>query len=74
MIFNCAYPVSYVSRLMTLMAGDVVITGSPPGVGMGKKPKPICLKSGDVVTLGIEKLGQQRQIVHAWRDARKEIE
>lgn len=74
MIFSCAYLVSYVSRLMTLMPGDVVITGTPPGVGMGKKPKPIYLKPGDVMTLGIEKLGEQRQNVLAWRDARKDVQ
>ncbi|RXT54245.1 fumarylacetoacetate hydrolase family protein [Bradyrhizobium betae] len=66
MIFDCAEIVSYVSRFMTLMPGDIIATGTPPGVGMGKKPAPIYLKPGDVMTLGIEGLGTQRQQVHEW--------
>jgi 2-keto-4-pentenoate hydratase/2-oxohepta-3-ene-1,7-dioic acid hydratase in catechol pathway len=62
MIFSCAQIVSYVSRFMTLLPGDIITTGTPPGVGMGRKP-PRYLKPGDVVTLGIEGLGQQRQTV-----------
>ena len=60
MIFNCAQIVSYTSHFMTLEPGDVITTGTPPGVGLGMKP-PRYLKAGDVVTLGIEKLGEQRQ-------------
>ncbi|MGC5778771.1 fumarylacetoacetate hydrolase family protein [Methylobacterium sp. NFXW15] len=67
MIFTCAHIVSYLSRFMTLMPGDVITTGTPPGVGMGMKPQPVYLKPGDVMTLGIEKLGQQRQDVLAWQ-------
>ncbi|MGX7704830.1 fumarylacetoacetate hydrolase family protein [Methylobacterium sp. Gmos1] len=67
MIFTCAQIVSYVSRFMTLMPGDVITTGTPPGVGMGMKPEAVFLKAGDVMTLGIEKLGEQRQDVTAWR-------
>ncbi|AWN47048.1 2-hydroxyhepta-2,4-diene-1,7-dioate isomerase [Methylobacterium terrae] len=67
MIFTCAQIVSYVSRFMTLMPGDVITTGTPPGVGMGMKPDPVFLKPGDVMTLGIEKLGEQRQDVTAWQ-------
>ncbi|MEH3145919.1 MAG: fumarylacetoacetate hydrolase family protein [Methylobacterium frigidaeris] len=67
MIFGCAHIVSYLSRFMTLMPGDVITTGTPPGVGMGIKPEPVFLKAGDVMTLGIEKLGQQRQDVVSWR-------
>jgi len=66
MIFGCATIVSYVSRFMTLLPGDIITTGTPPGVGMGKKPEPIYLKPGDVMTLGIDKLGSQRQEVVAW--------
>ncbi|GAB4036287.1 MAG: fumarylacetoacetate hydrolase family protein [Rubrivivax sp.] len=66
MIFGVATLVSYVSRFMTLRPGDVITTGTPPGVGMGLKPNPVFLKPGDVVRLGIEKLGEQRQTVHAW--------
>jgi len=66
MIFDCAEIVSYVSRFMTLMPGDIIATGTPPGVGMGKKPDPIYLKPGDVMTLAIEGLGTQRQEVREW--------
>ena len=62
MIFGCAKLVSYVSQFMTLMPGDVITTGTPPGVGLGMKP-PLYLKKGDVMTLGIEGLGAQRQLV-----------
>ncbi|OOG50613.1 fumarylacetoacetate hydrolase family protein [Polaromonas sp. C04] len=62
MIFGVAKIVSYVSQFMTLMPGDVITTGTPPGVGMGMKP-PMFLKKGDVMTLGIEGLGEQRQLV-----------
>ncbi len=66
MIFGVAHIVSYVSRFMTLLPGDVITTGTPPGVGMGKKPTPIYLAPGDVMTLGIAGLGEQRQSVVAW--------
>ena len=62
MIFNVAKIVSHLSEFMTLMPGDVITTGTPPGVGLGFKP-PKYLKKGDVVTLGIEGLGEQRQVV-----------
>ncbi|MDB5912032.1 MAG: 2-keto-4-pentenoate hydratase/2-oxohepta-3-ene,7-dioic acid hydratase-like protein [Ramlibacter sp.] len=62
MIFNCAKLVSYVSQFMTLEPGDIITTGTPPGVGLGMKP-PRFLKKGDVMTLGIEGLGEQRQLV-----------
>ena len=61
MIFSVAYLVAYISRFMTLEPGDVISTGTPPGVGLGRKP-PLYLKAGDVVTLGIAGLGQQRQV------------
>jgi 2-keto-4-pentenoate hydratase/2-oxohepta-3-ene-1,7-dioic acid hydratase in catechol pathway len=62
MIFSAAKIVSYVSQFMTLEPGDVICTGTPPGVGMGMKP-PTFLKKGDVVTLGIEGLGEQSQTI-----------
>ena len=62
MIFGVAQIVSYLSRFMALQPGDVIPTGTPPGVGMGQKP-PVFLKVGDVVTLGGRGLGQQRQKV-----------
>jgi 2,4-didehydro-3-deoxy-L-rhamnonate hydrolase len=65
MIFSCAKLVSYISHFMILEPGDVITTGTPPGVGMGMKP-PRFLKPGDVVTLGIERLGEQRQDVIAF--------
>ena len=60
MVFTVAKLVSYISRYMTLMPGDVISTGTPPGVGLGQKP-PVYLKAGDVMELGIEGLGRQRQ-------------
>ena len=69
MIFGAAHLVSYLSRFMTLYPGDLVTTGTPPGVGIGIKPTPVFLKAGDVMTLGIDDLGSQRQQVHAWNAA-----
>ena len=66
MVFGVQQLVSYVSRFMTLYPGDLISTGTPPGVGMGVKPQPVYLKPGDVMRLGIERLGEQRQAVHAW--------
>lgn len=67
MIFTVAQIVSYLSQFMTLEPGDIITTGTPPGVGLGQKPEPVYLKAGDVVELGIEKLGQQRQEFVAWQ-------
>jgi 2-keto-4-pentenoate hydratase/2-oxohepta-3-ene-1,7-dioic acid hydratase in catechol pathway len=66
MIFGVARLISYVSEFMTLEPGDIITTGTPPGVGMGMSP-PVYLKAGDVMRLGIEKLGEQQQSVLAWR-------
>jgi len=66
MIFGAANIVSYLSQYMTLLPGDIITTGTPPGVGMGMKPEPVFLKPGDVVTLGIRGLGEQRQKVVAY--------
>jgi len=68
MIFPVRQLIAYVSRFMTLNAGDLLITGTPPGVGLGHKPDPLFLKPGDEMHLGIDKLGEQRQKVIAWRD------
>ena len=62
MIFNINYLLSYLSNFMSLQAGDIITTGTPPGVGMGKKP-PIYLKSGDEIKLFIDMLGEQRHKV-----------
>jgi len=67
MIFGVAKLVSYISRFLTLEPGDIITTGTPPGVGMGKKPEAIYLKPGDQIRLGIDKLGEQQQEVIAWR-------
>ena len=66
MIFGVAKLVSYCSQFMTLMPGDILTTGTPPGVGMGMKPDPVFLKPGDVMNLGIQGLGEQRQEVVAY--------
>lgn len=68
MVFGVAHLVSYISRFMTLHPGDLISTGTPPGVGLGQKP-PLYLKPGDEMRLGIEGLGEQRQRVHAWDPA-----
>jgi 2-keto-4-pentenoate hydratase/2-oxohepta-3-ene-1,7-dioic acid hydratase in catechol pathway len=66
MIFGCAQIVSHVSQYMTLLPGDIITTGTPPGVGAGMKPNPVFLKPGDVMTLGIRGLGEQKQKVLAY--------
>lgn len=68
MIFNCYYVVHYLSQFMTLEAGDLISTGTPPGVGLGMKP-PQYLKEGDVVELSIEGLGTQRQVCVNWQNS-----
>ncbi len=67
MIFDVAELISYVSEYITLYPGDLMITGTPPGVGEGKKPTAIYLKAGDTMKLGIAGLGEQNQQVVAWR-------
>ena len=69
MVFTVAQLVSYISRFMTLNPGDVISTGTPPGVGLGQKPEPVYLRAGDRIALGIQGLGQQNQTVHAWDPA-----
>lgn len=61
MVFSVAECIAYVSRFITLHPGDLLITGTPPGVGEGRKPEPVYLKVGDQMHLGISKLGEQRQ-------------
>jgi 2-keto-4-pentenoate hydratase/2-oxohepta-3-ene-1,7-dioic acid hydratase in catechol pathway len=69
MIFGVAKLVSYLSEFMTLEPGDIITTGTPPGVGLGQKPEPVYLQPGDQVRLGIEKLGEQGQTFVAWSAA-----
>ncbi len=69
MVFGVAHLVSYISRFMTLYPGDLISTGTPPGVGMGSKPKPVFLKVSDKMKLSIEGLGEQQQTVYAWDPA-----
>jgi 2,4-diketo-3-deoxy-L-fuconate hydrolase len=66
MIFGVAELVAYCSRFSTLWPGDLITTGTPPGVALGMKPTPVYLKAGDEMRLGIAGLGEQRQKVHAW--------
>jgi ureidoglycolate lyase len=66
MVYGVAHLVSYISQFMSLQPGDIISTGTPPGVGMGVKPEPIYLKPGQEMRLGIEKLGEQRQRTVAW--------
>jgi len=65
MIFGVARIISHVSQYMTLLPGDIIATGTPPGVGLGIKPTPVFLKPGDVMTLSIQRLGVQKQRVVA---------
>lgn len=65
MIFGVAHLVSYISQFMTLLPGDIISTGTPPGVGLGQKP-PVYLRHGDVMHLGIAGLGEQRQVAREW--------
>lgn len=67
MIFSVPEIVAYVSRFITLHPGDLITTGTPPGVGEGVKPDPVFLKAGDTMRLGIERLGEQNQKVAGWR-------
>ncbi|HSW03114.1 fumarylacetoacetate hydrolase family protein [Aquabacterium sp.] len=66
MVFGVAELVSYISRFTTLYPGDLISTGTPPGVGMGQKPVPIYLRAGDTMRLGIAGLGEQQQHVNGW--------
>jgi 2,4-didehydro-3-deoxy-L-rhamnonate hydrolase len=66
MIFGVAHLVSYISQFLQLDAGDVITTGTPPGVGLGMKP-PVYLKAGDTMKVGIEGMGVQNQVVKAWQ-------
>jgi 2-keto-4-pentenoate hydratase/2-oxohepta-3-ene-1,7-dioic acid hydratase in catechol pathway len=66
MVFSVAKIISHVSQYMTLLPGDIIATGTPPGVGLGIKPNPVFLKPGDAMTLGIQGLGEQRQKVVAY--------
>lgn len=65
MIFGVAHLISYISRFMSLQPGDVIATGTPPGVGMGQKPAPVYLRPGQTLRLGVEGLGEQVQTTHA---------
>jgi 2-keto-4-pentenoate hydratase/2-oxohepta-3-ene-1,7-dioic acid hydratase in catechol pathway len=70
MIFSVAQIIADLSKYMTLLPGDVIATGTPPGVGMGIKPEPQFLKAGDTMTLGVQGLGEQKQKVVAWKKTR----
>ena len=66
LIFKVPFIVHYLSQFMTLLPGDIILTGTPAGVGLGQKPVPFYLKAGDVVELGIDGLGSSRQHVREW--------
>jgi 2,4-diketo-3-deoxy-L-fuconate hydrolase len=66
LVFKIPYLVHYLSQFMTLLPGDVISTGTPPGVGLGIKPDPIYIKAGDVIELGIEGLGSSKQVAFAY--------
>lgn len=66
LVFKIPFLVHYLSQFMTLLPGDVISTGTPPGVGLGIKPQPIYLKAGDVVELGMEGLGTSKQVAVAY--------
>ena len=70
MIFGVPALVADLSKYMTLLPGDVITTGTPPGVALGMKPEPKWLQAGDVVTLGIQGLGEQKQKVVAYKGKR----
>lgn len=66
LVFKIPFLVHYLSQFMTLLPGDVISTGTPPGVGLGIKPEPVYLKAGDIVELGIEGLGASKQVAVAY--------
>jgi ureidoglycolate lyase len=66
MVYGVRHLVHYISQFMSLHPGDIISTGTPPGVGLGIKPSPVYLKPGQGMTLGIEGLGEQRQVTKAW--------
>lgn len=68
LIFKIPFIVHYLSQFMTLLPGDVVSTGTPPGVGLGVKPVPVYIKAGDVIELGMAQLGAQKQIAEAYQE------
>ena len=68
MIFGCMHLLSYCSQFMVLEPGDVVTTGTPAGVALGQKPAPTFLKAGDIVHLGIDGLGEQKQKIVPFRE------
>jgi ureidoglycolate lyase len=67
MVYGVAHVVSYISQFMSLQPGDIITTGTPPGVGMGIKPDPVYLKPGQTMRLGVEGLGEQTQRTVAWK-------
>jgi 2-keto-4-pentenoate hydratase/2-oxohepta-3-ene-1,7-dioic acid hydratase in catechol pathway len=66
LVFKIPFLVHYLSQFMTLLPGDVISTGTPPGVGLGIKPEPVYVKPGDVIELGIEGLGTSKQTAVAY--------
>lgn len=67
LVFKIPYLVHYLSQYMTLLPGDIISTGTPPGVGLGIKPEPVYIKEGDVIELGMEGLGTSKQLAIAYK-------
>ena len=67
LVFKIPFLVHYISQFMTLLPGDIISTGTPPGVGLGIKPEPIYIKAGDEIELGIESLGTSKQLAVAYK-------
>jgi 2-keto-4-pentenoate hydratase/2-oxohepta-3-ene-1,7-dioic acid hydratase in catechol pathway len=67
LVFKIPFLVHYLSQFMTLLPGDVISTGTPPGVGLGIKPEPVFVKDGDVIELGIEGLGSSKQVAFSFK-------
>lgn len=67
LVFKIPFLVHYISQFMTLLPGDIISTGTPPGVGMGIKPEAVYIKAGDVIELGIDQLGSSRQVARDWK-------
>ena len=66
LVFKIPFLVHYLSQFMTLLPGDIISTGTPPGVGLGIKPDPIYIKPGDIIELGMDGLGSSKQVAKAY--------
>jgi 2-keto-4-pentenoate hydratase/2-oxohepta-3-ene-1,7-dioic acid hydratase in catechol pathway len=74
LVYKIPFLVSYISKFMTLLPGDIISTGTPAGVGLGQKPEPVFLKPGDIVELGIDGLGSAKQKLVSWEEKNKNMQ